>query len=118
MHLFGRHKTYAFVVFGALVICGMILVLIFENCGIARKESNLSMRLANSIQVAQLKLEKSHFASSNSHLLQQSLIPNLNKIIDNHDDKREKAIRIQEFIYNSIYNESGFYIESSDFQSK
>lgn len=118
MHLFGRHKTYAFVVFGALVMCGMILVLIFENCGIARKESNLSMRLANSIQAAQLKLEKSHFNSSNNNLLQQSLVTNLNKMIGNFEDKREKAIRLQELIYNSVYSEPELYIESSDFQSK
>ena len=58
MHVIGRYKAYSPVVFTVLLLIGMLLILIFENFGLARKEQNISMRLANPIQMAQLNIEK------------------------------------------------------------
>jgi biopolymer transport protein ExbB/TolQ len=80
MHVIGRYKAYSPVVFTVLLLVGMLLILIFENFGLARKENNISIRLANSIQMAQLNIEKKQKSKSKSSPLLKSTDINQSKI--------------------------------------
>ena len=80
MHVIGRYKAYSPVVFTILLLVGMLLILIFENFGLARKENNISIRLANSIQMAQLNIEKKQNSKSKSSPLLKSSDINQSKI--------------------------------------
>ena len=58
MQFLGKYKSYSPVVFTVILLFGMGLILIFENFGLTRREENLNFRLGNSIQKANIILEK------------------------------------------------------------
>lgn len=57
-NILGKYKSYSPVVLSFILVTGMILIVVFETFGLARKEVNLSLRMANPIEVAHYHLEK------------------------------------------------------------
>lgn len=104
LRILGKYKSYSPVVLSFILIAGMILILVFESFGLARKEVNLSLRMAGSIEIAEYNIEKSRRPNEEKILeTQKRILAKINR--SSTKIKPNNSHTIVNILYNSILNE-------------
>lgn len=103
------YKLYSPTLISLMILFGMIIILIVENCGLSNRENNLSLRISNNFQIPSKKIK--HKPMDFSLVKSNSFASSSLKIIKRKTKsqiKKETIDNIENILIESINNEVSY----------